>query len=94
MRLVSAVILSRLDYCNAVLAGLPEATIRPLQCMRPELATRLVAGVSSHEHITPVLHQLHWLPVEYSIKYKLGVLMHHIHRHQCPHYLRDTVQYS
>ena len=39
-----------------------------------------------------VLHQLHWLPVEYRIKYKLRVLMHHIHRRQCPHYLGDIVQ--
>ena len=92
-RLISAVILSRLDYryCNAVLAGLPDATVRALQRVQNS-AARLVVGVSSHEHITPVLHQLHWLPVEYRIKYKLSVLMHHIHRRQCPYYLGDIVQ--
>jgi len=46
-RLVSAVILSWLDYCNAVLAGLPNATIRLLQCVQNS-AARLVAGVLSH----------------------------------------------
>jgi len=90
-RLVSAVILSRLDYFNAILAGLPDATVRPLQRVQNSAAC-LITGVSKHEHITPVLHQLHWLPVEYRIKYKLGVLMHHIHRRQCPDYLGDIVQ--
>jgi len=47
-RLVSAAILSRLDYCNAVLAGLPDATVRPLQRIQNS-AARLVVGVSSHE---------------------------------------------
>ena len=89
-RLVSAVILSRLDYCNAVIAGLPDATNRPLQGIQNS-AARLIAGVSSPEHIIPVLHQLHWLPVEYR-QVQLGVLMHHIHRGQRPHCLSDSVQ--
>ena len=83
-----------------MLVGLPDATIRPLhRVQNPCNSTRDVAGVagvSIREHITPVLlHQLHWLlPVEYRIKYKLGVglLMHHIHQRQCPHYLSDSVQ--
>ena len=29
--LVSAFVLSRVDYCNAVLSGLPQSTIAPLQ---------------------------------------------------------------
>ena len=75
-----------------MLAGLPDATIRLLQRVQNS-AARLVAGVSSREHITPVLHQLHWLPVEYRIKYKLGVLMHHIHRRQYQrHNLSNSVQ--
>ena len=35
---------------------------------------------------------VYWLSVEYRIKYKLGVLMHNIHRRQSPHYLGDIVQ--
>jgi len=41
-----------------------------------------------------VLHQLHRLLVEYCIKYRLdvGLMMHHIHRRQCLHYISDNVQ--
>jgi len=40
--LVSAFVLSRLDYCNAILAGLPMTTIAPLQRAQ-NAAARLVA---------------------------------------------------
>jgi len=89
-RLVSAFILSRLDYCNAVLARLPSSTIQPFQRVQ-NAAARLIADVSSHEHVSPVLRQLHWLPVVYRIDYKLCLLMHYVHIRHCPDYLRETV---
>ena len=42
--------------------------------------------------LTPALQQLHWLPVEYRIKYKLCALMHQIHTGRAPQYLVDSVQ--
>ena len=43
-RLVCALVLSRLDYCNAVLAGLPDATLAPLQRVL-NAAARLVLNL-------------------------------------------------
>ena len=60
MRLVSAFVLSRLDYCNAVLAGLPKSTTAPLQRAQ-NAAARLVTGIGLRDRVTPTLHQLHWL---------------------------------
>jgi hypothetical protein len=40
-RVVSAMVLSRFDYCNAVLAGLPASTLAPLQRVQ-NAAARLV----------------------------------------------------
>jgi hypothetical protein len=89
-RLVSALVLSRLDYCNSTLAGLPQTTLSPLQRVQ-NAAARLIADAKPRDHITPVMKDLHWLPVTFRIKYKLCLLMHLITIHQCPDYLQDVV---
>jgi len=86
--LISAFVLSRLDYCNAVLASLPKVTIAPLQRVQ-NAAARLILRLAPHEHVTAALRHLHWLPVQYQITYKLCLLMHLIHIHKTPSYLKD-----
>jgi len=49
-RLVTALVLSRLYYCNAVLTGLPESTIRPLQRVQ-SAAARLITDTKPSDHI-------------------------------------------
>ncbi|XP_064197774.1 uncharacterized protein LOC135258301 [Anguilla rostrata] len=71
--LVQAVVLSRLDYCNSLLAGLPASSIRPLQLIQ-NAAARLVFNLPRHSHVTPLLTTLHWLPVMARIKFKTLVL--------------------
>jgi len=90
-RLVLAFIFSKLDYCNAALSGLPHTTLRPLQRAQ-NAAARLVTNTGSRDHITPVLKDLHWLPVNQRIKYKLCLMVHQIHTQQCPDYTRDLVR--
>ncbi|XP_064193957.1 uncharacterized protein LOC135256013 [Anguilla rostrata] len=57
--LVQAMVLSRLDYCNSLLAGLPASAIRPLQLIQ-NAAARLVYNLPRHSHVTPLLTDLHW----------------------------------
>ena len=90
-QLVSAFILSRLDYCNAVLSGLPRAILDPLQRVQ-KAAVRLVLNLRLRDHVTPALKQLHWLPVAGRIKLKLCLLMHLIHTGRAPQYLVNTIQ--
>jgi len=61
-QLVLALVISRLDYCNAVLAGLPQTTTAPLQRVQ-NTAARLIFKLGPRELVTPCLLQLHWLPV-------------------------------
>ncbi len=60
--LVQALVISRLDYCNALLAGLPSNTIKPLQMIQ-NAAARLVFNEPKRAHVTPLFVSLHWLPV-------------------------------
>ena len=90
-QLVHAFVLSRLDYGNSVLAGLPESSTAPLQCVQ-NAAARLILGLKMRDNVSPALRQLHWLPVHQRINYKLCVMMHSIHIKQCPTYLSDLIQ--
>jgi len=92
-RLVTVLVLTRLDYCNAVLAGLSESTIRPMQRVQ-NAAALLITDTKTSDHITPVLMHLHWLPIKSQILYKLCLLMHLIHTNQRPAYLAEMVELS
>ncbi len=60
--LVQALGLSRLDYCNALLVGLPACTIKPLQLIQ-NAAARVVFNEPKKAHVTHLFISLHWLPI-------------------------------
>ena len=92
-KLVTSLVLSRLDYCNAVLAGLPRSTISPMQ--RVQNATvRHVARLGPRDYVIPTLKNRHWLPIEQRILFKLCLLMHQVHTGQAPSHLRSCVTAS
>jgi len=72
--LVTSLVLTRLDYCNSVLAGLPANLLNRLQAVI-NAAARLICSARKSEHITPILMDLHWLRIQERIQYKLCVLM-------------------
>ena len=54
-------------------------------------SARVITNLSLRDHVKPAFKQLHWLPVEHRITYKLCLFMHHIHIGQAPQYLSDCV---
>ena len=86
--LVSAFILSRLDYCNSLLAGYPQSLIKPLQQVQNS-AAKLIFKARKFQHCTPLLKELHWLPVEQRIKYKSACLCYSVVNGFAPKYLSE-----
>jgi hypothetical protein len=89
--LVQACVTSRLDYANALLYGLPKGSIKRLQHVQ-NVAARVVTRSNRSAHITPILCDLHWLPVHHRITYKVLVLAYKALHGLAPVYLRDLVQ--
>ena len=68
-KLVSAFVLSRLDYCNSLFAGLSNDKITKLQRIQ-NTAARLVLKQPKRHHISPLLKDLHWLSIKARIDIK------------------------
>ena len=77
--LVSFPIISRLDYCNAVLAGSPQILLDKIQGMINCSARLYIYKAPKSTHIIPLLFDLHWLPISSRIQYKVALTCFHIH---------------
>ncbi|KAK7113027.1 hypothetical protein V1264_012392 [Littorina saxatilis] len=67
--LVCSIILSKFDYCNALLTGIPQHLTDKLQKVQ-NTAARLIFRAKKHDHIQPLMQQLHWLPISSRIIHK------------------------
>lgn len=83
---VRALILSRIDYGNGLLMGLKKTDIHRLQRIQ-NWAAKLICQALKHDHATPCLHQLHWLPVEDRIIFKVLVTIFKCLGETAPEYL-------
>ena len=88
--LVVSHVLSHIDYCNSLLACLPQSLVGKLQRVQ-NCAARLVVCAPPHVHITQILRHLHWLPVRARISYKTACLCFNAITSSTPAYLSDLL---
>ena len=70
----TALVGSKLDYCNFLCAGMSQRNIHRLQRVQNS-ASRIVLGASTKLDNNTGLKLLHWLPVSYRIDYKVSLLI-------------------
>ena len=86
--LVSACVLSRLDYCNSLLSGCPKHLLEKLQKVQNS-AAKLVLKAHKRDDVSTLLRTRHWLPIQARIEYKLSTLYHFFFSNTAPVYLSD-----
>ena len=88
--LVSSLVLSRLDKCNALLAGSPQVFIHKFQRVI-NCSARLIYKAPKSCHITPLLFDLHRLPTSSRIQNKIALTCFHIVSGTAPPYLSELL---
>ena len=89
-KLVATTIRSRLDYCSATFAGVADEQIVHIQKIQNN-AVQLILKKSVCDHVTPLLKELHWLPVKYYIQYKHTTLTFRHFDGTLPPYLSSSL---
>ena len=89
----NALVSSRLDYCNSLSRSLSCFNLHKLQSIQNTLA-RIVTNHRRYAHVTPILKQLHWLPVKYRCMFKTATLVYKFLHSASPSYFQPYLSPS
>ena len=86
----SAIIGSRLDYCNAILTGITGYNMNRLQRLQIYAAKIVLNDYKNASH--RYVNELHWLPVQKRIEYKIAFLTFKSLQNHSPKYLFEMLK--
>ena len=90
---MQAFVISKIDYCNAMLHGLPAVHVNRLQRVQNAVA-RLLKNTPRYANITPMMINLHWLPVKFKIIFKVNLVTFKALHGLAPAYLSDIISFN
>ena len=88
---VRSLVLSRLDYCNSLLTVATKSNVNRLQKLQNK-AAKLIFKKKRRDHVSPLLKELHWLPVSERVIFKTGLLTFKSLMHTSPKYISSRLQ--
>ena len=88
--IAKALVLSRLDYCNALFASTTAANLHRLQRVQ-NFAARVVTRSPRRTPHLQLLTKLHWLPVQQRIEYKISSTVFKARSNNAPVYIVDLI---
>ena len=91
--LVQSIIISRIDNCNSLLYGILASNVNKLQKLQNSCA-RLIYSKKKRDHVTPLLKELHWLPIQQRIVFKILLLVFKFYQNIVPVYIKNLLNIS
>ena len=90
---IHAFVTSKIDNCNALLYGLPKCHSTDILQRVQNAAARTLLGIkkSSRKHMSPVLRDIHWLPVRRRIEFKILLVTYKALHGVGPEYIRELL---
>ena len=88
--LVLGLVLSHLDYSNAIFVGLPDKDIKAMQRVQ-NAAAKMVLLKTKYDSSTDALKSLHWLPIKYRVDHKMLTLVYKCLHDKALDYLKNLL---
>ena len=89
-QLIHALVTVRVDNCNLLLYGLPDCSLSRLQRIM-NTAARILCKITKFDHIPKILLDLHWIPINQCILFKILILTYQAYHKTAPQYLCDLI---
>ena len=89
-KMVISLVISCLDYANSLLVGLPQVSLNQFQRVQ-NMAAKIVLNRGKYDNSTRCLDELHWLPIQQRITFKILTFTFKCIHGQAPSYLEKPI---